>query len=73
MFNFVLICVTLWHGFRLNDKELTNFIMISLKKQYETARKQANSFMKNGQITQYFEALLEMNEYKRLLKAVVAN
>lgn len=47
--------------------------MINLKKQYETARKKANAFMKNGQITQYFEALLEMNEYKRLLKAVVAN
>ncbi|MGB0892537.1 MAG: hypothetical protein ACPGUU_09315 [Flavobacteriaceae bacterium] len=41
--------------------------------QYETAKKNANEFMKRGQITQYFEALLEMNKYKRLMLAVVAN
>ncbi len=41
--------------------------------QYETAKKKANEFMKRGQITQYFEALLEMNKYKRLMTAVIAN
>jgi len=29
--------------------------------------------MKKGQITAYFQALLEMNKYKRLMLAVVAN
>jgi hypothetical protein len=29
--------------------------------------------MKNGQISAYFEALLEMNKYKRLMIAVIAN
>lgn len=47
--------------------------MINFKKQYDTAKKQANEFMKNGEITKYFEALLEMNKYKRLMVAVVAN
>lgn len=41
--------------------------------QYETAKSNANEFMKKGQITQYFEALLEMNKYKRLMVAIVAN
>ncbi len=41
--------------------------------QYETAKNNANEFMKRGQITQYFEALLEMNKYKRLMVAVIAN
>ncbi|WP_408041893.1 hypothetical protein [Tenacibaculum litopenaei] len=47
--------------------------MKNLTRQYETAREQANVFMKNGQIAQYFEALLEMNKYKRLMVAIVAN
>lgn len=47
--------------------------MINLKKQYETAKNKANEFMQTGQITLYFEALLEMNKYKKLLRAVVAN
>lgn len=47
--------------------------MKNLSKQYEMARQRANEFMKNGQIPQYFEALLEMNKYKRLMVAVVAN
>lgn len=47
--------------------------MVNIKKQYEIARKRANSFMKNGQITQYLETLLEMNEYKRLLRVAIAN
>lgn len=47
--------------------------MINLTKQYETAKKKANEFMVNGEITKYFEALLEMKKYKRLMVAVVAN
>lgn len=47
--------------------------MINLTKQYEAAKRNANMFMKRGEITKYFEALLEMNKYKRLMTAVVAN
>jgi len=47
--------------------------MINISKKYETAKRKANDFMKKGQITQYFEALLEMNKYKRLMVAIVAN
>ena len=47
--------------------------MNNLIKKYETAKKNANTFMKNGQITNYFEALLEMNKYKRLMTAIIAN
>ena len=47
--------------------------MKNFKTQYQTAKKNANEFMKRGQITQYFEALLEMNKYKKLMVAVVAN
>lgn len=47
--------------------------MKNLTKQYEIARSNANEFMKKGQISQYFDALLEMNKYKKLMVAVVAN
>jgi len=47
--------------------------MINLIKKYETAKKSAHRFMKNGQIAKYFEALLEMNKYKRLMTVIVAN
>ncbi|WP_165872187.1 hypothetical protein [Tenacibaculum sp. M341] len=47
--------------------------MKNLAKQYEQANNRAKGFMRNGQISQYFEALLEMNKYKRLMKAVIAN
>ena len=47
--------------------------MKNITKRYETAKSKANLFMKNGQISQYFEALLEMNRYKRLMTAIVAN
>ncbi|CAM1339004.1 conserved hypothetical protein [Tenacibaculum aestuarii] len=48
-------------------------IMKNFTTQYEIAKQNANEFMRKGQITQYFEALLEMNKYKRLMVAVVAN
>ena len=47
--------------------------MKNVTKQYEQSNRKAKEFMKNGQITQYFEALLEMNKYKRLMMAIVAN
>lgn len=47
---------------------MKNFI-----KQYNIAKINANRFMKNGQIAEYFNALLEMNKYKKLMVAVVAN
>ncbi|TYP99760.1 hypothetical protein C7447_101364 [Tenacibaculum adriaticum] len=47
--------------------------MKNLTKQYEMAKRNANQFMQNGQIGAYFEALLEMNKYKRLMVAIVAN
>ncbi len=47
--------------------------MNQLSNQYEIAKQNANDFMKNGQINAYFNALLEMNKYKRLMNAVIAN
>ena len=47
--------------------------MKDLTQQYETARNNSIEFMKKGQISAYFNALLEMNEYKKLMTAVVAN
>lgn len=47
--------------------------MKNLNTQYDLAKNRADEFMRRGQITQYFEALLEMNKYKRLMVAVVAN
>ncbi|MCH3881491.1 MULTISPECIES: hypothetical protein [Tenacibaculum] len=47
--------------------------MKNLTKQYETAKRNSIEFMKNGQITAYFNALLEMKKYKQLMVAIVAN
>jgi hypothetical protein len=47
--------------------------MNTLSSQYETAKNDSIEFMKNGQIRAYFNALLEMNKYKRLMIAVIAN
>ncbi len=47
--------------------------MIGLTKKYENAKQKANDFMKKGLIPQYFEALLEMNKYKKLMTAVISN
>jgi hypothetical protein len=48
-------------------------IMITFSQQYEIAKNNSIEFMKNGQISAYLNALLEMNKYKRLMVAVVAN
>ena len=47
--------------------------MKNITKQYEQSNRKAKEFMRNGQISQYFEALLEMNKYKRLMVAIAAN
>ena len=47
--------------------------MNQLSNQYEIAKQNANDFMKVGQISAYLNALSEMNKYKRLMNAVVAN
>ena len=47
--------------------------MKELKKHYEIAKNKALIFMKNGQINAYFDALIEMNHYKKLMIAVTAN
>jgi hypothetical protein len=47
--------------------------MLDLTNKYENAKSSSIEFMKNGQISAYLNALLEMNKYKRLMVAVVAN
>ena len=47
--------------------------MIELKKHYENTKRNANFFMKKGQLNAYVNALLEMNRYKKLISAVAAN
>ena len=66
--------VTFWHRSCLNCK-ITNQkkIMRDLTNKYENAKGNSIEFMKNGQISAYFNALLEMNKYKRLMIAIVAN
>ena len=47
--------------------------MKELIKQYETAKKRALNFMKKGQLNAYFDALIEMNQYKNLMLTISAN
>lgn len=47
--------------------------MKALVENYETKKIEALNFMKNGQLNAYFDALIEMNIYKKLLFTVCAN
>jgi hypothetical protein len=47
--------------------------MDSINKKYEISRKNAFIFMKNGQITAYVNALIEMRRYKHLMLMICAN
>jgi hypothetical protein len=47
--------------------------MKDLTNKYENAKQNAIEFMQNGQISAYLNSLLEMNKYKRLMTAIVAN
>lgn len=44
--------------------------MKELIRKYETAKQKATNFMKAGKLHKYFEALVEMNNYKNQLKLV---
>jgi len=66
--------VTFWYGSCLNFKTTNkNSIMRDLTNKYESAKENSIEFMEKGQISAYFNALLEMNKYKRLMIAIVAN
>lgn len=47
--------------------------MKNLMTQHELWSLKAKKYMEEGQITQYFEALLQIHKYKRLLIAITAN
>lgn len=48
--------------------------MKELINQYENSKTRSKAFMKSGQLHRYFETLVEMNNYKRLMvAAVIAN
>lgn len=47
--------------------------MLDLRNKYLKAKKDSIEFMKNGQISAYINALVEMNKYKRLMIAITAN
>ena len=47
--------------------------MKELIKQYEAAKNSALKFMNNGELHAYFDALIKMNHYKRLMITVQAN
>ncbi len=47
--------------------------MKELIRQYENANNKALNFMKKGQLNAYFDALIEMNNYKKLMFTVSAN
>ena len=61
-------------GFSSEQKENANGkISDYLDRQYETEKKNAVAFVKNGQIGAYLNSLVAMNKYKRLMIAVVSN
>lgn len=47
--------------------------MKELMNQYENAQNKAFTFMTNGQLHAYFDALIEMNRCKKLMVQVSAN
>ncbi|MDB4496387.1 hypothetical protein OAT36_05090 [Flavobacteriaceae bacterium] len=47
--------------------------MNELTKKHEKAKQNSIDFMRTGQISNYFNALLEMNKYRKLLNAIIAN
>lgn len=47
--------------------------MKELIKQYQAAKNKTLKFMENGQLNAYFDALIEMNHYKRLMLTVCVN
>jgi len=47
--------------------------MVELKKHYENAKSRASLFMEKGNISDYINALIEMNRYKKLMLAISRN
>ena len=47
--------------------------MKELIKQYENAKNRSKVFMKKGQLHSYIDTLVEMNNYKKMMVAVVSN
>ena len=47
--------------------------MKELIKQYEAAKNSALNFMSNGELHAYFDALIKMNHYKKLMITVQSN
>jgi len=47
--------------------------MKELTHHYEKSKKEALKLMKAGKINAYFNTLLEMKKYKRLMIAIVSN
>ena len=47
--------------------------MLQLIEQYETKKNIAIKFMNKGQLNAYFNALVELNHYKKLMLTVSAN
>lgn len=47
--------------------------MKELKRQYDAAKIKALNFMNNGELHAYFDALIKMNHYKKLMIAVQSN
>ena len=47
--------------------------MSELTKQYEQAKSKSKIYMLSGQIGAYLNTLVEMNKYKRLMVAIIAN
>ena len=46
---------------------------MDFNKLYENAKKKANKFMSNGQISAYVKTLKEMNEYKKMMTVLASN
>lgn len=47
--------------------------MLEIRKKYEVAKAQSIEFMRSGNISAYFDALLKMNRYKKLMVSITAN
>jgi hypothetical protein len=47
--------------------------MKELTYHYDTSKREALKLMKAGKINAYFNTLLEMKKYKRLMTAIVSN
>lgn len=47
--------------------------MDDLIQKYETAKSKSIQYMQKGEISAYFNSLLEVNQYKKVLVAIASN